>query len=106
MHGHNPVDVSSIDAQVLIIAHEHPAVVIRDEAGNRERVPCFLYGRFGEVEVVCLPAMTPFGGSEVNVSPRHLLSPVLRELDVDSMTPIVCVGSSVLRLPPVGSLLL
>ncbi|MDH7594281.1 MAG: metallophosphoesterase [Methanomicrobiales archaeon] len=80
-HGHRPVDVRMEAHECLIIAHEHPSILLTDEVGGREKLPCLLYGEFSGRRIIVLPAFSPLAeGSQVNiVPPEELLSPVLRE---------------------------
>lgn len=103
-HGHKNLDLNDYSFKTLILAHEHPALLLMDEAGNRERVPCFLYGQFEDINVIVLPAMTPFGGTDINVPGRMLLSPILRKFDVDRMEAIIATGSLVSRFCSVSKL--
>jgi putative SbcD/Mre11-related phosphoesterase len=89
LHGHRaPVDLK---AKYLIIAHEHPAITIYDEVGGREKLNCLLYGDceyWGMVKkIAVLPAFSTLAaGSEVNLIPQQeLLSPILREIDVEKL---------------------
>jgi hypothetical protein len=88
IHGHRMPDLSKIKARRVVMAHEHPAIVLSDEVGGREKVSCFLYGKLGGKKLLVLPAFSTLAeGSQVNALPREeLLSPILRELvDVDEM---------------------
>jgi len=82
LHGHRiPGEFSSVKANHVIIAHEHPAIALFDEIGAKEKMDCFLAGKMNDGrKIVVLPAFSPLAyGSEVNLIPRSaLLSPVLR----------------------------
>ncbi|NOZ82638.1 MAG: metallophosphoesterase [Euryarchaeota archaeon] len=83
-HGHRmPVR----GAEVMILAHEHPALALYDEVGAKEKLRCFLHGEAAGAYVVVMPAFSPLAtGSEVNQIPREeLLSPFLRSIEVDSL---------------------
>jgi hypothetical protein len=87
IHGHkdrNPLDVKERN---IILAHEHPSIVLYTELGVKEKIKCFLHGEIGDKNILVMPAFSYFAeGSGVNQLPRHaLLSPVLRRLDVDRM---------------------
>jgi putative SbcD/Mre11-related phosphoesterase len=107
---HGDVEVSSprTEGEVVIIGHEHPVVVLYDEVGGKERIPCFLVGRlYDGRDIIVLPAFsTLVSGSEVNVIPKEeLLSPVLREsADVDEMDVIGVTEFGYMRLPKLGVL--
>lgn len=98
----------SFEAGVVIIGHEHPAVILYDDVGGKERIPCFLVGKlYDGRDIIVLPAFsTLVGGSEVNVIPRgELLSPVLRDsADVDEMDVIGVTEFGYMRLPKLGFL--
>lgn len=89
MHGHEvPKGLTTTKARYVIMAHEHPAIVLYDEVGGKEKLDCFLYGDFGDKKLLVLPAFSTLAeGSQINVLPREeLLSPILRDLvDVDEL---------------------
>lgn len=92
MHGHEvPEGLPTTGATHIVMAHEHPAIVLYDEVGGREKLDCFLYGNIDDKKLLVLPAFSTFAeGSQVNAIPREeLLSPILRELvDVDDLRAI------------------
>jgi putative SbcD/Mre11-related phosphoesterase len=89
LHGHTmPRDLEAVKARYVIMAHEHPAIMLYDEVGGKEKLDCFLYGDFDDKRLVVLPAFSTLAeGSQINVIPREeLLSPILRDLvDVDEL---------------------
>ncbi|RLE70006.1 MAG: hypothetical protein DRJ43_02910 [Thermoprotei archaeon] len=88
-HGHKqlPVEAWSEDVRYVVMAHEHPAVVLRDELGIRIKLKCFLKGVLERAELIVLPALSPLmPGTEVNALNARFLSPVLRQLNVDSFS--------------------
>ncbi|MEM2925077.1 MAG: metallophosphoesterase [Methanocellales archaeon] len=89
LHGHRaPI---TLKAKYLIMAHEHPAVTLYDEVGGKEKLNCLLYGDCeyagGVRRIAVLPAFSTLAmGSEVNFIPKQeLLSPILREIDVEKL---------------------
>ncbi len=87
-HGHKelPLDAWSGGVSRVVIAHEHPAVILRDELGVSVKLKCFLVGRHEGIPLVVVPALSPLmPGSEINVTNVKLLSPILRRVDLDSM---------------------
>ncbi len=104
-HGEeNPSKTLLSQSRFLITAHEHPAIAIYSEIGEKVKIKCFLYGRF-EKEILVLPAISYYAtGVEVNLIPREeLLSPFLRSLNIDEMIPI-CVEGDVLIFPKIKKL--
>jgi hypothetical protein len=91
LHGHKKVEVPSKIIETMIIAHEHPSLVLR-EGFDRVKVPCLLYGKMKDGKnFICLPAISPLAeGTEVNLSTRSdLLSPILREdVKFEDLVPI------------------
>ncbi len=89
LHGHRTP--TYLKASHLIIAHEHPAIILYDDVGGREKINCLLYGDIklkGESKkIAVLPAFSTLAmGSEVNLIPhQELLSPILREIDVEKL---------------------
>lgn len=103
-HGHTKLEVPS-DAKVVIMGHEHPAVSSLDLSGARYKFKCFLVGRLGRTRLVVMPALSPLSsGVGVNETPRkRLLSPLLREADIEGFMPMVVEeGIGVFRFPQVG----
>lgn len=79
-HGHKDIDLKSISAENIIIAHEHPAIALFDEIGGKEIVKCFLIGKVKEKNVIILPAFSSLSyGTEVNIV-EEFLSPFLEKI--------------------------
>ncbi|WP_191118429.1 metallophosphoesterase [Infirmifilum uzonense] len=85
IHGHKPLPVEGFaeSVKLIVMGHEHPAIVLRDELGAKVKLKVFLDGEYMGKRVIVLPALSPLmPGTEVNVE-RKLLSPLLREARVD-----------------------
>lgn len=108
VHGHQPLPETRTLPRHLVIGHEHPALLLFDEVGARERLGCLLYGEIGDRRLVVLPAFSPLAeGNPVNVIPAQaLLSPVLREqADIDRMRAIgISREAGPLSFPEIGRL--
>ncbi len=104
-HGHKEVEIP-LDSEVVIIAHEHPAIILRDDIGGRHKFKCLLYGMWQDKTVIVLPALSPLsGGSVVNGRPQDkLFSPLLRTIELDSFVPIVMDKSKPLKFPTLGEM--
>ncbi len=91
IHGHNrdfERILSDRSERVVVIAHEHPIIVLGDRVGARVRLPCFLIGDLDVTrELIVMPAFSPLaGGTPVNLASREeLLSPILRSVGIDNM---------------------
>lgn len=83
IHGDRGIENLEVgDYSTVIIGHEHPALVLEDDIGVREKVSCFLYGETDDGKnIAVLPAFSRFSrGTGVNETPvKELLSPILRE---------------------------
>ncbi len=83
LHGHELLEnLETLDADYVVMGHEHPAIAMRDEVGIEEKLPAFLYGEMEDGRnLVVLPAMSRLAeGSQVNrADGNELLSPVLEE---------------------------
>ena len=91
-HGHKMVKpVRELRGKTVITAHEHPSMAFFSEIGKKEKIPCFLYGRVSGFELCVMPAFSTLAqGSEINLLPKEeLLSPLLREIDIDSLEVIL-----------------
>jgi hypothetical protein len=85
VHGDRPIKDER--GKYIVMGHEHPAIALFDEIGVKEKLNCFLYGKIGRKKLLVMPAFSYLAqGSEVNMIPRsELLSPILREADIDKM---------------------
>ncbi len=89
VHGHEEVEIGE-DTDYLVLGHEHPALELKDDAGVKEKIPCFLYGEKNGVKTVVLPAYSEIAsGTSINSIPRNqLLTPYLKDKGVMSMKAI------------------
>lgn len=109
LHGHDFPIALDKDVRCIIMGHEHPSIVIKDELGVRHRYKAFLSGVFDHRRVLVLPSVSPLAiGSDVNELPCHeLLSPILQKAELNEFTPyLIEVGVDVKRFPKVGELAL
>ncbi len=90
----------------LIMGHEHPAIAVYNAVDRKEKLRCFLVGEYRKVRIVVFPAIGYFStGTEVNTVPEgKLLSPVLRELNVDSMRAIAVGYGSTMEFGTIAEL--
>ncbi len=97
IHGHTWPSEDVMDCDMLIMAHNHPAVMFRDGIGKVTTEPCWMRGDFipGPSEryekhpdkFVVVPAFNRMlGGSPVNVIGEDLLGPLLNSklMDLDN----------------------
>ncbi|HVC58719.1 MAG TPA: metallophosphoesterase [Candidatus Acidoferrales bacterium] len=85
-HGEETPRIPDEGVTTLIMGHEHPAISITNKAGRRDKLKCFLYGKYKKKDLLVLPAMNFFaGGTEMNVHSPSLLSPVLTGPTVRAM---------------------
>lgn len=82
VHGHKKVDSGKFksehfgDAKAVIVAHDHPAVTLR-EGMKAEKYKCFLRGGYKGKKLIVMPSLNRVHiGSEV--SKERLLSPMLK----------------------------
>lgn len=87
VHGHKELPLDAWGGvEYVVMGHEHPAVLLRDELGVSVKLKSFLVGSYGEAKLVVVPALSPLmPGTEVNAPRARFLSPILREVDVNSM---------------------
>ncbi len=85
-HGDKLPEISG-KPTMLITGHEHPAIGIVNSIGRTEKLRCFLSGRYDKVDLLVFPAVSYFAsGSDINIAPKeHLLSPILKQIDIDKM---------------------
>ncbi len=103
MHGHEALSaLEIIRPRILIMGHEHPSIAIRDDLGVRHRYKIFLSGQLDALHVIVLPSSSPFAfGSNMNeISPKHRLSPILKNRDLSEMIPYLLeIGITVKEFP-------
>lgn len=88
-HGHKKINFPK-KVEIVVIGHEQPAILLI-EGYDRIKVPCLLYGKLENgKKIICLPAFSPLAsGVAINVASREeLLSPILKEIDLDELIPI------------------
>ncbi len=102
IHGHKElptsIDLSSI--KYIVMGHEHPAIMFRDEVGSKDKFPTFLFGDLDvSKKLIVLPALSPVAtGVEVNVADSSdFLSPILRKIDIGSFYAVPSLRSGLLR---------
>ncbi len=106
IHGHEDVDPDEL-REVVILGHEHPSIVLRDEAGGKYRFKCFLWGDYGEKKFLVLPPVSELSGGSNYASYELMrpMSPILRRFDMGVMRPYaIVVGEAVMELPPLREL--
>jgi putative SbcD/Mre11-related phosphoesterase len=98
-HGHDNIG----DHGDLIMGHEHPVIQI-----EMERLPCFLFGEraINGRGLFVLPAFNPLcQGVTINhAEGRDMLSPLLKNVNVEELSPIVEVQGEVLAFPKLRGL--
>ncbi len=79
LHGHKILlDKAVHDAKILIIAHEHPAISLK-EGPKSEIYKCFLLGKWKRKKLIVMPSFLPIiEGSDI--SKEKLLSPFLYDI--------------------------
>ncbi|KXA98468.1 hypothetical protein AKJ40_04740 [candidate division MSBL1 archaeon SCGC-AAA259M10] len=92
-HGHqDDLGLERTDAEIFVMGHEHPAIVLRDEVGVEEKFRVFLHGELeGGRKIIVMPAFSKLAsGNRVNGVPKtELLSPFLkRHADLGRMKPV------------------
>jgi hypothetical protein len=103
-HGETaPKDVPK--CKMMIMGHEHPTISIYNSTGRRDRIRCFLYGKYGRVPLLVLPAIGYFStGNDVNFDSSRMLSPVFKKVKVESMHALACGFGSTLDFGVISKL--
>ncbi len=102
IHGHKDYDLDLLN-EVIIIGHEHPSIVIRDEAGGKYRFKCFLWGDFEDKKVLVLPPVSEIStGTSFNMYEYvEPMSPILKNFDIGKFKPYAIIpGEIVKEFPP------
>ena len=108
-HGHLLDDeiVNASKKRIVVMGHEHPALLLYDDVGGKVKIPAFLYGEtnFGN-RLLVLPAVSPLmSGIEVNlISQNDFLSPFLRRFSkFEEFIPYgILRGKEILKFPKLG----
>ncbi|MCD6434721.1 MAG: metallophosphoesterase [Candidatus Diapherotrites archaeon] len=80
-HGHKIIEPAKIaKAEILVIAHEHPAAVLSDGVKN-ERYKCFLLGKYRRKKLIVMPAISALMHGS-NILSETLLSPYLQKANI------------------------
>ncbi len=92
--------------KMLISGHEHPSIGLVNAAGRNERLRCFLLGKYKDINLLVLPAISYFAtGSDINLQPKsRIMSPVLKRIDIGKMHAIAIGYGSTLDFGTIGNL--
>jgi len=94
IHGHTWPSDRVMDSSLMIMAHNHPAVMFRDGLGRTSSEPCWLRCGFSDKarrrftrvpeELIVMPALNPnIIGSPVNINGKKLMGPLFAQEMVD-----------------------
>ena len=88
VHGHAWPAKSVMESKVLLMGHNHPAVVFVDKLGGKQVQPCWVRAPFRRThsrypkmprEAVCVPSFNELcGGTPVNAARARLLGPLMQ----------------------------
>jgi putative SbcD/Mre11-related phosphoesterase len=112
MHGHQSFDEVFEDSrlppdvELLVLAHEHPAIILYDDVKGKHTFKCYLLGKFKDIDVLVLPAFSPFtNGSMLNDARNtKILSPTLKIANINDFRPIVIDNGEVLEFPKLNEM--
>jgi putative SbcD/Mre11-related phosphoesterase len=79
MHGHKIFDKLLKKAKILVFAHTHPAIILR-EGIKAERYKCWLFGRWKGKKVIVMPSFIPYAEG-IDVLSQHFDQPFLKNLN-------------------------
>jgi putative SbcD/Mre11-related phosphoesterase len=105
IHGHEliPDDFlkTAENIEWIILAHEHPAIILHDDTGGKHKFKCFLIGSWNKYNVLVLPALSPLAtGAIMNFDDnKRILSPLLRIMDLPDFRPVVFDKGELLKFP-------
>ncbi|HIE36735.1 TPA: metallophosphoesterase [Candidatus Geothermarchaeota archaeon] len=101
IHGHKEESIDKFN-EIIVIGHEHPSIVIRDEAGGKYRFKCFLWGDIGGKKILVLPPVSEIssGTSFNNYELVEPLSPLLKDVDLGGFKPYAIVPGQIVRELP------
>ncbi len=99
-HGH----MNFKPKKLTIIGNEHPIIKIRDEIGTVMRIPVFMYIK--ELNIIVTPAFNPLsrGSNILELNSRNLMSPVLKNIDINKVIVYAINGNEILYMSTVGDI--
>ncbi len=95
VHGHKETRWNGM----LIMAHEHPSIMLRDSVGAVVKLPCFIVGE----KLIVLPALSPLA-TGTDVLSDDYLSPILKEKDTDDFEVYAISHDELLHFSKIGNL--
>ncbi len=102
IHGHKQIP-RDVYANIVIMAHEHPSIVLRDSIQTSLKLPCFLLVPLKRgYPALVLPACGVYqSGTAISTQNQVYLSPILRVEGVleDAIPFAIVEGEGVYRLP-------
>lgn len=75
LHGHKLI-LNSLNSNLIIIGHEHPAVSLKEDA-KLEKYKCFLKGKYDKKTVIVMPSFNMLNEGS-NVLNGEMMSPFLK----------------------------
>lgn len=109
-HGHlslQDIPINKIsDINWMILAHEHPAIILFDEIRGKHKFRCFLLGQWKKYRVLVLPAFSPFASGSVmnNSEPPSIQSAILKDINAYNFAPVVVDQNEVIKFPKLSDL--
>ena len=104
-HGDKAVPPEILKGKALVMGHQHPSIVLRDEVGASMKLPAFLY-KAGKNPVIITPALSPLSAGTDFLTPKAsgFLGKTLEREGVESFTPIGVSEEGLVKLPKLGIL--
>jgi hypothetical protein len=104
-HGHEAVQIPT-NVECVMVAHEHPALLLRDETGYRHKFKCFLIGAWKDKNVTVLPAFSTLstGYGVGAISQHQVLSKLLQYMDLSKFRPVVIDKGELFNFPTLTEL--
>jgi len=107
-HGHLDLEPNLLKGELIIIGHEHPAVILRDELGTAHKFSCLAIGELNTGQkVLIMPSLSIYAAGNVLTPNREsYLSPLIRKhCVVEKLKPyIIDEELGVLELPNLETL--
>jgi putative SbcD/Mre11-related phosphoesterase len=110
LHGHQSFDEvfdnAIPDVDWIILAHEHPAIELRDDTGGKHKFRCYLRGSWEAYNFIVMPSYSPLASGAVmnKLDQTRILSPVLREINLGDFKPVVVDKGELLTFPELRQL--
>ncbi|MBN1160113.1 MAG: metallophosphoesterase [Candidatus Diapherotrites archaeon] len=105
-HGHEDIVPLHAKGKIIIIGHEHPAIILRDKVGAKVKLPCYLYEEKKKGAIIVTPAFSPLstGTNMLRTDPEGILSNILKSEGIENFRIFAIDPLGILEFPKIKEL--